>query len=133
MAISLTDMLKFLVTQFQGDLSVFKIPIKEIDALSRLSSNNNYDYLIKASNHDSLLHVLRLMKDKRVSLVPIEESIGKHEATVGLCFLNDLHYLLKLPDFWKFLQEPVMNFLKELNGFEDDEATDQEEMIFSGK
>lgn len=36
--------------------------------------------------------------------------------SIGICFLNDLMYLLRLPDYYRFLQQPVVYFIKELYG-----------------
>lgn len=50
----------------------------------------------------------------------IEASEGGY--TVGLCFLTDLLYLLRLPDYHFFFSQPVMVFLKDLNSYEDQSA-----------
>lgn len=47
----------------------------------------------------------------------IEASEGGY--SVGLCFLTDLLYLLRLPDYHFFFNQPVMVFLKDLNSYED--------------
>jgi hypothetical protein len=39
---------------------------------------------------------------------------------VGLCFLNDLFYLFSLPNFYKYLGRPVLEFIQKLNYFEED-------------
>lgn len=57
------------------------------------------------------------MRDQRVGVISIESSEGGF--TVGLCFLNDLLYLLRLPDYHFFLTQPVMVFLKDLNSYDD--------------
>ena len=36
--------------------------------------------------------------------------------TVGLVFLTDLLFLLRLPNFWELLSQPVSTFLEELYG-----------------
>jgi hypothetical protein len=48
----------------------------------------------------------------------IESECGQF--TVGLCFLNDLFYLLRLPDFHYYLAQPVLLFLRELDSFADE-------------
>jgi hypothetical protein len=42
---------------------------------------------------------------------------------MGLCFQNDLFYLLKQDSFWEYLIQPVSNFLKLLNQFPQDDLT----------
>lgn len=64
-----------------------------------------------------MFQVLRKMRDWRVSVVSIEAAEGNY--TVALCFLNDLLYLLRLPDYYYFFNQPVMVFLKELNSNDD--------------
>ena len=62
------------------------------------------------------------MKQKRISLVPIEEKNdvqAGHEIlshTIGLVFLSDLLFLLRLPNYWELLNQPVSDFLEELYG-----------------
>ena len=57
------------------------------------------------------------MRDQRVGVISIEASEGGY--TVGLCFLNDLLYLLRLPDYHQYFCRPVMDFLQILNDYED--------------
>jgi len=42
--------------------------------------------------------------------------------TVGLFYLNDLLYLLNMPDFWECLNEPVIDFMREVYGDQHDES-----------
>ena len=64
------------------------------------------------------------MRDNRVSCIPIERPISSTDThttrTVGLSFLTDIMFLLRLPDFAKILDEPVIKFVTELNGLEED-------------
>jgi hypothetical protein len=41
---------------------------------------------------------------------------------VGLFYLTDLLYLLNMPDFWECLNEPVIDFLREVYGNQNDES-----------
>lgn len=67
------------------------------------------------------------MKQKRISLLPVEDYLPCHanqsdapSFTVGLVFLTDLLFLLRLPNFWELLSQPVSVFLEELYGNEQD-------------
>ena len=67
------------------------------------------------------------MKQKRISLVPVEEYLSCHSSsqdsqtfTVGLVFLTDLLFLLRIPNFWELLSQPVSVFLEELYGGDPD-------------
>jgi hypothetical protein len=59
--------------------------------------------------------------------VPIERNVEEHSHktsfTIGLIFLNDLLYLFGIPNFWECLNEPVIDFLKEIYGGQ--EGSDQ--------
>ena len=77
-----------------------------------------------ARDQDSLFQVLKKMRDNRVSCIPLERPISPTDPhttrTVGLSFLTDIMFLLRLPDFHKHLDEPVIKFVSELNGLEED-------------
>lgn len=64
------------------------------------------------------------MRDNRVSCIPLERSISQTDQhntrTVGISFLTDIMFLLRLPDFHKHLDEPVIKFVSDLNGLEED-------------
>jgi hypothetical protein len=66
------------------------------------------------------------MRDNRVSCIPLERSISPADPrttrTVGLAFLTDIMFLLRLPEFFKLLDEPVIKFVSDLNGLEEDQA-----------
>ena len=104
-----------MVNNFSGDLSVFKRPEHKIDS-------HLHQQLIRSFKDDTLLEVLLEMKQKRISLVPIEEKNdvqAGHEIlshTIGLVFLSDLLFLLRLPNYWELLNQPVSDFLEELYG-----------------
>ena len=101
-----------MITHWVGkDLNIFRIPVRQLDMLFQTE-------LVRCKETDSLFSVLRKMRDQRVGVVPIESSEGGY--TVGLCFLNDLIYVLRQPDFYTLLSKPIMSFLKELNSFDDD-------------
>lgn len=44
------------------------------------------------------------------------DATSSHSFTVGLVFLTDLFFLLRLPNFWELLSQPVSTFLEELYG-----------------
>lgn len=82
-----------------------------------------------ARDTDSLFSVLKKMRDNRVSCIPIEKQVNpcdqRATRTVGLAFLTDIMFLLRLPNFWRHLDEPVINFVTDLNGLEEDfQSTD---------
>lgn len=56
------------------------------------------------------------MKSKRISLIPIEDEA---KYTVGLLFLNDVLFWLRLPHFWEYLARPVEMLLREMYGEEE--------------
>ncbi len=72
---------------------------------------------------DSLLDILKIMRDQKVSCVPLEKGInstpGAPVKTIALSYLFDLMFLLKLPNFWKYLEEPAINLVIELNGLDE--------------
>jgi hypothetical protein len=63
------------------------------------------------------------MHDQRISVVPIDSIEGTH--TVGLCFLSDLQYLLKMPDYHRCLGSPAIALLREINCFESEEGSEE--------
>ena len=69
-SLSTKDLLKYMITNYQGDLSVFKRPENKID--SHLYASES---LVRSFKDDTLLEVLLAMKQKRISLVPIEEKV----------------------------------------------------------
>jgi len=50
-------------------------------------------------------------------VVPVDSIEG--DFTVGLCFLNDLAYLFRQPNFYLLLLQPVIDFIKRVNFFEE--------------
>lgn len=65
------------------------------------------------------------MRDNRISCIPIERTISPADPqlthTVGIAFLTDIMFLLRLPDFFRHLDEPVIRFVSDLNGLEEDQ------------
>lgn len=102
-----------------------------------MTSDHSMESLIKVKSSDTLLLALKQMRDKRVSIMPVEALSDDQKTTYteGICFMNDLLYLLKLPNFWEYLCLPVGTFLKELNCSEDDEDSllDDADMLFEPK
>ena len=90
-----------MVNHYDGDLSVFRRA--KIDSYQ-------HQTLVRAYKDDLLIELLFQMKQKRISLVPVEDYLPCHPVqpdapsfTVGLVFLNDLLFLLRLPNFWELL------------------------------
>ena len=73
--------------------------------------------IVRCKENNSLFHVLRKMCDSRISVVPVDSIEG--DFTVGLCFLNDLAYLFRQPNFYLLLLQPVIDFIKRVNFFEE--------------
>ena len=49
--------------------------------------------------------------------MPVDSIEG--DFTVGLCFLNDIAYLFRQPNFYLLLLQPVIDFIKRVNFFEE--------------
>lgn len=64
--ISLRDLLKFMVSNYNGDLTTFRM--HDVASFAKQT-------LVRANEHDSLLHALRIMADSRISVLPIERKI----------------------------------------------------------
>lgn len=64
------------------------------------------------------------MRDNRVSCIPIERQINPNDEfttrTVGIAFLTDLMFLFRVPNYYKYFDEPIINFTTDLNALEDD-------------
>ena len=117
-------MIKFIVKNYTGDLSVFRK--SKIDTYA-------HQTLVRSLKEDLLIEVLYQMKQKRISIVPIEDRLPCHSQqrdsdtpsfTVGLVFITDLLFLLRLPNFWELLSQPVSTFLEELYGNDNELSLD---------
>jgi hypothetical protein len=106
----MSDLLSYITGHWNQEVDCFKIPLKNLDMLFQTE-------ITSCKETDTLFQVLRKMRDWRVGVISIEASEGNY--TVGLCFLNDLLYLLRLPDYYYFFSQPVMVFLKDLNSYDD--------------
>lgn len=64
------------------------------------------------------------MRDNRVSCIPVERQINSAEEfttrTIGLAFLTDLMFMFRVPGYYKYLDEPILNFITDLNALEED-------------
>ena len=62
------------------------------------------------------------MRENKIACVPIERPFSNDENgktyTVGISFLTDIMYLLKLPNYYRYLNESVISFVAELNGID---------------
>ena len=119
--------MKFLVETYTGtDLSFFEEPLSSFDLSHHHNLFPSYQKLVIARDTDSLFQVLKKMRDNRVSCIPIEKLINAQDPhntrSVGLAFLNDIMYLLRMPEFYRQLDEPCINFVKEINGLEEDKG-----------
>lgn len=69
------------------------------------------------------------MRDNRVSCMPIERPINEKDEfttkTIGLAFLTDLMFFFRVPNYYKYLDEPIINFVTDLNAIEEDNFFDQ--------
>lgn len=125
--ISTHDIITFLANNYKGEIDFFSQSFTTIEKstnnISHCSRNQN---LVKASYTDTLYEVLKKMRDNQVSNVIIERSYQSKETqrevteTVGMLFLTDLMYLLRQVNFFEILTQPVMQFVMQLNGSEED-------------
>lgn len=88
------DLFNFVTDHWQKDLDCFRIPIGSFETLFSTE-------MIRCRESDTLFEALRKMNDNRVSVLAVQAD--SDEFTVGLCFMNDLLYLLKLPDYVTYL------------------------------
>ena len=117
------DVVKYMVKTYKGDLSVFRRT--KMDSFTQQT-------LVRCYKDDLLIELLYQMKQKRISMMPVEDrltnasqqssqSVSEQSSfTVGLVYLTDLLFLLRLPNFWELLTQPVSTFLEELYGNEND-------------
>ena len=103
-----TDLLQFITTHWQSDTSVFLEPISNLNLFQ--------NEIVRCKENNSVFHVLRKMRDFRISVVPVDSQDG--EFTVGLCFLTDLIYLFRQPEFYKFFSLSIIEFIKMVNYFD---------------
>lgn len=118
------DIMRFLVDFYNGDTGFFEKNIKFFE--------NNQDHLFPkfsrvywAKDSDTLLTVLKMMREHKIAAVPIEKSVngdtdGK-TYTVGISFLSDLMFLFKLPHFYQYLNLPAINLVQQLNQIDSSE------------
>jgi CBS domain-containing protein len=84
--VTMTDIISYMTTHWNGsDVDCFKIPLKQLDMLFE-------NELVKCKESDILFVAIRKMRDFRVNTVAVEADDGCY--TVGLCFLNDILFLL---------------------------------------
>ena len=121
--INFQEIIKYLVENYTGDLSFFEQPLRKFD----LTNHNifpSYCKLVIAKESESLYSVLKKMRDNRVSCIPIERSLSLTDhhltRTIGLSFLTDLMFLFRLPQWEQYLEEPILTFVSDLNGLEED-------------
>ena len=84
--LQMSDLLTHITTHWGArDTNCFKIQLQNFEMLFQQT-------LVRCKETDTLLQVMRKMTELRVSVVVIENATGEY--SVGLCFLNDLLYLL---------------------------------------
>ena len=114
----------FMVENYQGnDLAYFEEPLSNFDQTYH-NLFPAYQKLVIARDTETVFQVLKKMRDNRVSCIPIERQLSPLDPhttrTVGLAFQTDIMFLMRLPDFWKHLDDPIIQFVTELNGLEED-------------
>ena len=57
--------------------------------------------LVTCKESDILFMCIRKMRDYRVNTIAVEADEANY--TVGLCYINDILYLLRQPDYHYFL------------------------------
>ena len=71
-----------------------------------------------------MISVMKKMRENRISCIPIERQISPSDEfttrTVGIAYLSDLMFLLRIPNYYRYLEEPIINFIIDLNGLEED-------------
>ena len=127
--ISTHDVITFLVNNYKGEVDFFgqnfTMIEKSTNNVSHCSRNQN---LVKAFHMDTLYEVLKKMRDNRVSNVIIERNYRCKETqrditeTVGVVFLTDLMYLMRQANFHEILTQPVIMFVMQLNGSDEDRS-----------
>lgn len=122
--INYCEIMNFMLENYTGsDLSIFEEPLSNFD-LTHHNLFPTYQKLVMARDTDTLFSVLKKMRDNRVSCIPIERQLSPSDQhstrTVGLAFLSDIMFLLRLPNFYKYLDEPVLAFVTDLNGLDED-------------
>lgn len=128
--INYCEIMKFLVENYTGsDLTIFEEPLSNFD-LTHHNLFPSYQKLVIARDTDSLFSVFKKMRDNRVSCIPIERQLSSADPhttrTVGLAFLTDIMYLLRLPNYYQRLDDHVINFVMDLNALEEDQLSCQD-------
>lgn len=105
-----TDFLEFFVDNFDGDVSPFNLPLRELDFYYAMKmTNKKNDDNIKVIQKDELLFsVLKKMLDYRIGMIPIVEDL-ESKKTIGLFYLKDVFWLLRSG---KYFNKPVHMLLK---------------------
>ena len=117
------EFIKFLVENYNGDISFFEVPLHNFD-LPNSQLFPKVSKIVQAKDQDSLISVMKKMRENRISCIPIERQINPNDEfttrTVGIAYLSDLMFLLRIPNYYRYLEEPIINFIIDLNGLEED-------------
>ena len=132
-------MITFLVDNYKGEIDFFSQNFTMIErSTNNVSHCQRNQNLVKASYTDSLCNVFKKMRDSRVSTVFIERTYQSKDTqrdvteTVGMVYLTDLMYLFRQVNFYEILSQPVMHFIMNLNGSEEDHQMFEERMQRQG-
>lgn len=123
------DVMTFLVNNYKGEIDFFKskfIKLENLNDISHFSKNHN---LVSAQHTDTLFEVLQKLRENRVSMISIDRKKHIHDArteTVGIVFLTDLMYILRQVNFHEILTQPIIKFVMNLNGTEEDRTAYRE-------
>eukprot|EP00347_Sterkiella_histriomuscorum_P010749 403375069 len=121
--VTYNDIIRYLVDNYNGDLSFFDKPIIQF-TINHVNVFPQIPKLVYAKETETVFNVLKKMCDNRVSCIPIERQIKPSEEfttrTIGLAYLTDLMFMFRVPGYYKYLDEPILNFITDLNALEED-------------
>ena len=76
--ISYTEIIRFLVENYTGDISFFEKPLIKFD-ITQHNLFPSYQNLVITRDTESLYQVLKKMRDNRVSCIPVERQISPND------------------------------------------------------
>jgi hypothetical protein len=124
--ISLHDIITFLVNNYKGEVDFFRKLFSNYENESNISHCSKNFNLVRAQHTETLFEVLIKLREKRISMIAVERTFyckktqREISETVGIVFLTDLMYILRQINFADILKQPVMNFVMNLNGTDED-------------
>lgn len=124
--IEIHDIITFLVNNYKGEISFFKHYFSKFETQSNISHCSKNKNLVRAQHTDTLYEVMTKLRENKISMIIVERSsvsiktgVQKSE-TVGIVFLTDLMFILRQLNFHEILTQPVIKFIMNLNGTDED-------------